>query len=390
MDEGSRSRWIAVVVVCLTTMVGFMAWSSAFPLLNLWVRDLGISRAQGGLLTGLFYLPGIFVAMPASWLFSRYPLRRVFLACWLLILAGAWVMSSAPGFLLLCMGRLVYSVGMNLHAVGAPKLLAAWFDRRRGLGVVMALYSVSVSIGVLGGIGLAGRIGNDYGWRAAALMIVALTAVGFLLMLLVRQPPSLSTPAATSVPFRPFELGWLGWVLAAGYFFFNIGSDSYLVFAPDYLVSRGFALGTASALVGSYAYAAMATKLTAAPFLKAANAAWYVSAGCVFGVLSNILLLTAARSPLVSVLAMGLAFGLAMPALYAMPAFVFGSQRSGTAYGLYQLVYSLGALVQPIVGYTVDRTGSYVWGYGLLSAFFVAGVACILTVRYCGARQERT
>lgn len=382
MDERTSSRCVVVTVACLTTAIGFMGWSSAFPLLNLWVRDLGISRAQGGLLTGLFYLPGILVALPGSWLFSRYPLRRVFLVCWFLILSGVWVMSCASSFLTLCVGRLIFSVGMNLHAVGAPKMLAAWFDGHRRLGIVMALYSIGVSIGVLSGISLAGKIGSNYGWRPVMYLIVALTAVGFLLMLLVRQPPSLVACNAPSIRFRPFEVGWTGWVLAAGYFFFNIGSDSYLVFTPDYLVRRGFALDRASVLVGSYAYAAFTVKLSSAPFLKATNAGWYVSAGCIIGVLSNVLLLAPGGSPLASTLAIGVAFGLAMPALYAMPAFLFGAEHSGTAYGLYQLFYGLGVLVQPIVGYTIDRTGGYFWGYALLSGIFLAGLVCVLATHY--------
>jgi len=382
MNPRTSSRYIVVAVACVTTTVGFMTWSSAFPLLNLWVRDLGISRAQGGLLTGLFYLPGILVALPGSWLFRRYPLRRVFLACWFLILSGTWIMSSASGFLTLCGGRLIFSVGMNLHAVGAPKMLAAWFEGHKRLGFVMALYSMGVSIGVLTGISLAGRIGNDYGWRPAMVLMAAMTAVGFLVMLLVRQPPSLSACNAQSIQFRPFDLAWTGWVLAAGYFFFNIGSDSYLVFAPDYLVRRGFTLVKASALVGSYAYAAFTVKLSSAPFLKSTNAAWYVSAGCVAGVVSNILLLAAGSSPLISTLTMGIAFGLAMPALYAMPAFLFGAERAGTVYGLYQLFYGLGAFVQPLVGYTIDRTGGYFWDYTLLSVFFLAGLVSVLTTHY--------
>lgn len=382
MKTRTGSRCIVVSVACLTTTIGFMGWSSAFPLLNLWVRDLGISRAQGGLLTGLFYLPGILVALPGSWLFSRYPLRRVFLACWFLILAGVWVMSNASGFATLCVGRLIFSVGMNLHAVGAPKMLAAWFEGHKRLGFVMALYSIGVSLGVLSGISLAGKIGNDYGWRSAMYLMVTLTAAGFLLMLLVRQPPSLLARDAPSVPFRPFEVGWTGWVLAAGYFFFNIGSDSFLVFAPDYLVRRGFALGRASALVGSYAYAAFTVKLSSAPFLKTSNAGWYVSAGCIVGILSNTLLLAAGSTPLASTLAIGVAFGLAMPALYSMPAFLFRPEHTGTVYGLYQLFYGLGVFVQPLVGYTIDRTGGYFWGYALLSVFFLAGLVSVLAIHY--------
>jgi cyanate permease len=381
MEARGRYRWVVVAVVCLTTTAGFTQWASAFPLLSLWIKDLGISRAQGGFLTGLYYLPGILVALPGSWLFSRFPFRRVFLACWLLILLGGCVMATASGFLLLCLGRLVFSIGMNVHVVGAPKLLAGWFEGSKRLGIVMALYSVGVSLGALSGITLAGNIGNDHGWRTAAYFTVALSAAGFLLIGLLRQPPSFAAGQESSISFRPFQIGFPVWLLAAGYFFFNIASDSYLVFAPDCLVSRGLALDTASALVGSYAYAALCVKLSTSPFLKAGNAGWYVSAGCVAGIAGNALLLMPAVHPRISALVIGLAFGLAMPALYAMPAFLLGTRNSGPAYGLYQVFYSLGVFVQPIVGYTIDRTGSYVWGYMLLSLILLAGLGCAVATQ---------
>jgi MFS family permease len=253
----------------------------------------------------------------------------------------------------------------------------------------MSLYSVGVSLGVLSGITFAGKIGNDYGWRAAVYFVVALSAAGFLLMALLRQPPALPVGREPARSFRPFQIAFPVWVLAAGYFFFNIASDSWLVFAPDCLVSRGLSLDIASALVGSYAYAALCVKLTTSPFLKTGNAGWFVSAGCVAGIIGNALLLAPSVNPRISSIAIGFAFGLAMPALYAMPAFLFGSQNSGPAYGLYQLFYSLGIFVQPVVGYTIDRTGSYFWGYTLLSGIFLSGLICALaTQRRCGFTAE--
>src|SRR5438270_310842 len=124
-------RWIIFAVTVFITSIGLMAWAAVFPLLNLWVRDLGISRTQGGVLFALYYVPGMIVALPGGWSFDRFPAKRVFLISWSLLLAGCAVMALAPTFLVLCLGRLLLSIGLNVHHVGAPKLLASWFRGRK-------------------------------------------------------------------------------------------------------------------------------------------------------------------------------------------------------------------------------------------------------------------
>src|SRR5215469_10346996 len=111
-----------------------MMFAAPFPLLNLWVRDLGISRTQGGSLTGLWYLVSACASLPAGWLADRIRLRGLFLSLWTLVVAG-------------------------------PKLLAVWFEGRREFGLIMGFYSMSMSAGVYASLFVLGRIGQRSGWR---------------------------------------------------------------------------------------------------------------------------------------------------------------------------------------------------------------------------------
>ena len=114
-----------------------MIFSAPFPLLTLWVRDLGISRAQAGALTGLWYLVSACASLPAGWLADRVRLRRLFLSLWALIVAGTALMAGASGFWMLCLGRVISSAGLTGHLVAGPKLLAAWFEGRKEFGLIM-------------------------------------------------------------------------------------------------------------------------------------------------------------------------------------------------------------------------------------------------------------
>jgi predicted MFS family arabinose efflux permease len=382
-------RWIIVVLVFLTTAVGMMAWSTVFPLLNLFVRDLGITRAQGGFLSGLFYIPGVFVSLPGSWMFSRLPPRRSFALTWAFITVGTLVMAVAPGYIVLCLGRLLFSIGMNLHLIGALKILADWFKGHKRLGLAMAVYSSAISVGVFCGMNFGGKLGSDHGWRSPFYLLTGLTVAGWLALQALRDAPREKDDKAAVVSRRfSFRAGSIVWIMATCYFFFGIGSDSFLTFTPDFLVQRGFPLARASAIVGSYAFIALFIKLTTSPFIKARNAIFFVSAGCLFGVLSDILVLQSGLNPFLASIAIGGAFGITMPAVYAMPALFLKGESLGLAYGIYQLLVSLGVGAQSLIGFTIDRTGGYVMGYGLMMSFFVAALLCAMVI-YVSRRKIR-
>jgi len=372
--------WFVVLLTVATTAIGMMGFASVFPLLNLWVRDLGISHTQGGLLSGFWYLPGMLVALPSGWLFDRYPARRILLLCWVFIVVGIAVMAGAPNFWTLCAGRLIFSTGMNAHMVGAPKLVSSWFAGRKEAGLAMGLYTMSFPIGVFSSLNVLGRIGADQGWRPAMYVMAGITAIGFLLLFLIPSaaPRVAAETDAPRARFQPLQLGWAVWVLSLGYFGYSVGTEAYLTFTPDYLAQRGYPLAAASATVGSYAWASFFLKPVFSSFLKRRNAPLFALAACVLAILSIALLLSGGMSPVVPSVVLGVSLALGMPSLYALPAFLFSQEKSGQVYGLYQLFYSLGFFAQPLVGYAIDRAGGYTSGYLVMIAYCLLGLVCLL------------
>ena len=379
-DRDAR-RWGVLTLTIAITAIGMMGFAAVFPLLNLWIKDLGITRAQGGLLSGLWYLPGIVVALPAGWAFDRYPARRVLGLCWVLIAAGTGVMAVAPSFWVLCAGRLLFSIGMNAHMIGAPKLIATWFAGRRELGFVMGLYTMAFTAGVFLSLNVLGSIGSSRGWRPAVYLLAGLSvAGGALIGLIPPRGPESSGPASAPLRFRPFELGLGAWLLSLAYFGYSIGTEGYLTFSPDYLVQRGYELARASSLIGAYAILALILKPILSSFLRPRTAVPYVVMATLAAVASVALLLMPGIPPLASAGAMGVSLALGMPAFFALPTFLLSAERSGQGYGLYQLFYSLGFFAQPLVGLAVDRTGVYASGYGVIAAYALLGLLVALPV----------
>jgi len=359
-------------LVLFTTAVGIMIFAAPFPLLNLWVKDLGISRTQAGALTGLWYLLSVCVSLPAGWLADRVRLRGLFVSLWTLIVTGTALMAKAPGFWLLCLGRILFSAGMTGHLVAAPKLLAAWFEGRKEFGLIMGLLSMSMSAGVYASLFVLGRIGQHSGWRPAMFLLIGLATAGFVMMLFVPSESPGSGKKRVAASVLPASHGIAAWILAVVFAGYNVATEAYLTFTPDYLVERGYGLAAASAIVGIYAWVALSLKPFLSSFLRKNNAASYLVVASLVFMLSVLLLTTGMVQPAVSTSLFGISMAIGMPAFYALPPLMFGNEQSGYVYGLCSFLYGLGFVVQPLVGLTVDKTGHYTAGYGV-----ICGVAAI-------------
>jgi MFS family permease len=272
---------------------------------------------------------------------------------------------------------LLLSVGINVHHVGAPKLLATWFRGRKELGLAMGLYTWSFTIGIFASLNALGTIGDHHGWRTAMYVVVMLVAAALLAIALLVQPaPEIGDESKLErVPFRPQKLGLALWIVAVMYLFYNAGSDSYYTFTPDYLVRRGYGLARASYLVSMYAWIAFALKPVFASFLTRRTAPYFVAVGSIAAF--ELLLQPTIHAYLVSVL-VGISIALTMPSLLALPAFIVSSKETGQAYGLCQLFNSLGFFAQPLIGFSIDRTGQYNWAYGLMAAY--CGIALMSAI----------
>lgn len=368
-------RWFVLGLVLLTTAAGIMIFSAPFPLLTLWVRDLGISRTQAGALTGLWYLVSACASLPAGWLADRVRLRRLFLSLWALIVAGTALMAGASGFWMLCLGRVISSAGLTGHLVAGPKLLAVWFEGRKEFGLIMGFYSMSMTAGVYASLFVLGRIGQHSGWQRAMLLLVALATFGLFMMLSVPSASPGSNKSGAAVASLPPSHRMAAWMLAVVFAGYNVSTEAYLTFTSDYLVRCGYGLAAASAIVGIYAWVALSLKPFLSSFLRKNNAASYVVVASFLFILSVLLLITRIVPPAVSSSLFGISMAIGMPAFYALPPLMFGNAQSGYVYGLCSFLYGLGFVVQLLVGLAVDKTGSYTTGYGLICA--VAGIALV-------------
>ena len=201
----ARASWGLLIFLTLLNVLNFVDRTLVPSLAPLLIKDLGMSRAEIGLLAGfgfvLFYsVAGIWLGLAADrW--PRIPLLAGGLALW----SGMTALSGlARGFLGLAIPRLLVGVGEATLTPAALSMLGDAFPRRR-LAMASGVYYAGIPLGTAVSLIASSYIAPRYGWRACffVLGLLGLVAVAFLKLL--PEPPRLgvaSDPTATKPRLR--------------------------------------------------------------------------------------------------------------------------------------------------------------------------------------------
>jgi predicted MFS family arabinose efflux permease len=137
-------------------------------------HDLGLSAADLGLLTSLYFLGFAGAQIPAGVLLDHFGPRRVTAGLLLFAAAGVWVFGAAQGVGMMMLGRLLIGVGVSACLGAAFKALAQHFSVTRlpfVNGLVMA-------VGGLGGVAVGSPLTwvlTFAGWRSVCVALGVLT-----------------------------------------------------------------------------------------------------------------------------------------------------------------------------------------------------------------------
>lgn len=150
--------------------------------------DLGLSPAQLGFMTSLFYLAFALTQLPLGGLLDRLGPRKVTPAFLSVAALGSLVFGLAPSFTALALGRALIGVGMASALMGSMKAFSLWFPRNYA-----TMSTLLVGLGATGGLMAATPLAllkESLGWRGvfllAALMVLL---VALAIYLGVRDAP---------------------------------------------------------------------------------------------------------------------------------------------------------------------------------------------------------
>jgi predicted MFS family arabinose efflux permease len=245
----SAASWYALSVLAVINCFAYMDRIGLSILMELIKRDLHLTDAQLGLVSGFaFALFNVIFCLPLAWVADRYSRVKLISACLALWSAMTALSGFAKNYPQLFLARAGVGVGEAGCHPPAHSLIGDYFPReKRALGI--GLFNAGAAVGVAGGLALIGALGEKLGWRAS-MQIVGLMGLPLALLtyFTLAEPPrpvlqkeNLETPLRSvgSLLSRP---AFVHLVLA--FSIAQVGTQGFSVWAPTFLM-RSYHMGMA-------------------------------------------------------------------------------------------------------------------------------------------------
>jgi len=329
------------------------------------VAQVGLSYAEIGVLTGLFMLPGVFLALPGGMLAARLGDRRTMAIALALMLASALLMAATESYAVMIGARLVGGSGAAVLTTQALKVVTDWFAGKE-ISTAMAINAASFGLGVGVATGLLSGIAAFSSWQAAVLASAAMIAVALVMVLAVYRDPEVVAPAvlraaAQARPRRGLQLSFHEFVLAllaaALRMWFASGYVLFMSFAPVLLIARGMSVAQAGFLVSLSAVVALASVPLGGVLTdrtKKPNA--FISLGAL-GAAGACFMLPQAGPALLWILLFGLLRGGCTGGIMALPSEVLRPGSRNAGFGVSSTMYFIGlSAIPPLAGWILDAT----------------------------------
>jgi fucose permease len=199
-------RWRALAVLTMArTAMGFQFQSVPSVSTGL-MHDLALDYADLGLLVGLYFLPGVFVSIPAGLAGPRYGDKRVVLAGLVLMVGGGLLTASAPS------AHLVRTAGLDAAHAATVVGASTWavvLSVQIG-GIVAHRWNRSAALMAIGCLGWAfcALAAAIFPAAAAPALVVAGLVLGLPIGLILALPGQILAPSQRALGMGIFYL-WL-------------------------------------------------------------------------------------------------------------------------------------------------------------------------------------
>ena len=242
-----RNRWgiLAILfVVRLTIAFQFQSVAAVAPLLQ---QTFGVGLADIGILIGLYFTPGVVLALPGGAIGRTLGDKPTTIAALLLMTAGSLVMAATDVWGWQMAGRLASGAGGVLLTVQLTKMGTDWFASKE-IATAMAIFVNSWPAGVAISLLVLPALGTAHGAGAVFLAGSALTAIGILLIAFYQPPPATSATTAGSARLDPLAL--LAVIVAGAIWgLYNVGFAMIFSFGPSLLAERGWSIAAAGSAI---------------------------------------------------------------------------------------------------------------------------------------------
>ncbi len=393
-------RWAVLAGVWLVYFCFGLTSGALPPLVSAIRADLSLSASAMGSILGAWQLVYIGSAIPLGMALDRIGPRRALLAAALLIALSGALRATAEGHLSLFLAVAVFGTGGPLISIGAPKLVALWFEgRERGLAI--GCYTTGPALGGIAALTLTNSVAMpmvDGDWRLVYLTYAGFVVAASAVWILISAHPAFRASEALIMsakrpPQRQVFRALLGeravrliLLMSIGLFFFSHGLGNWL---PEMLRATGLSVQEASRWAALPVAVGIVSALTIPRLAIAPRRHGVMLALLCCGACASLLL----QSTTLPWIAGGLVLqGIAQSSMMAVAMLILveqpqvGAARAGTAGGLFFSAAEIGGVLGPLsLGVLFDLTGGFSLALALLTATMLALMLMVLRLRSTGA-----
>ena len=194
-----RYRWYALGMTTLGQAAANILASAFGPLAPFLQEDLGISRAEVGLISTAVFITAAPSALFGGRAADRVGERRVLILSSLIGAVAALTVSMSTGFWTLVISCLGVGLGNGIQNPAGSAAVMRWFPQHQR-GLAMGIRQTGVPIGGILAAGVAPLLALHYGWRSAYFMGGILSLVGATLTVIAYfDPPRKSATGAIAM-----------------------------------------------------------------------------------------------------------------------------------------------------------------------------------------------
>jgi MFS family permease len=345
-----RNRWaiLAVLfVVRLAMAFQFQSVAAVAPLLS---NELGVSLADIGILIGLYFAPGVALALPGGAIGQRFGDKPTVVGGLLLMLVGSLMMASATLWSLQIAGRLVAGAGGVILSVQLTKMLTDWFAGKE-IATAMAIFVNSWPTGIAIALLTLPLIGSANGIGAAYLAVAVFIALSIALLAAAYQPPPNAVTAApgSAWPDRHAMTA----VSAAGLIWglFNVGFAMIVSFGPSMLIERGWTISAAASTISIVLWISVVSVPSGGVLAdRTGRPHAIIVASSIAVAILMVLLPRGGDAVLLIVIALGLISGLPAGPVMSLPARVLQPHTRAIGMGVFFTIFYGCMMLGPAIG----------------------------------------
>lgn len=174
-------KWLKFLILYMGAVVVGLSQLKITPIIKPLAEQLQVNITQMSLLTSIFTISGIFIAIPGGILVSKYGAKKLLLIVMSCLVLGNIIGILSNSFSVLLISRVIEGISFSTIVMIAVVLINDWFKESSYSGTAIGIFTTFPATASLIGMNLFLPLSNKYGVFASSYLLGGL---GFILIIL--------------------------------------------------------------------------------------------------------------------------------------------------------------------------------------------------------------